>query len=111
MNTKDLPPTPEPSDIGYETRWAYTQDDLINYGIDVANHVESIAQKEIERLRTENAILQQKSDRYDWLDENAIWWKPPGYDGCDLGRFDAYWFSEESDLATYIDSQLKKEQK
>ncbi|HET8687512.1 MAG TPA: hypothetical protein VFM18_12730 [Methanosarcina sp.] len=85
--------------------------DLFEYDSIPVYTDESNAHIEIQRLRAENAELQIKADRYDWLDQNAIMWKPPGYDGCKRGRFDAYWYSEDEDLAYHIDSQLKKERK
>jgi hypothetical protein len=33
-NTTELPPLPEPTDLGYEVRWGYDADDMRNHGID-----------------------------------------------------------------------------
>ncbi|MGZ8158364.1 MAG: hypothetical protein ACXWT4_06100 [Methylobacter sp.] len=49
--------------------------------------------------------------RLDWFQENIVFHKPAGYDGCDYGRFDIWWKSETNDLRDAIDAAIEKEGK
>jgi hypothetical protein len=46
------------------------------------------------------------AERFAWLIENWLTYKPAGYDGCDKGRFDLYAFSETGDIRKAIDKRL-----
>ena len=47
------------------------------------------------------------AQRFLWL-LDVIEYKPPGYDGCDFGRFDLFWRSDNPDLREAIDNELRK---
>ena len=48
------------------------------------------------------------AERFAWMIENWIMYKPPGYDGCDRGRFDLYEFTDTGDIRAAIDKARLK---
>jgi len=59
----------------------------------------------ISQLESTGGIMITDTDRLNWLIEN-VEYKPPGYDGCDHGRFDMICPYNENDLRKCIDKHI-----